>query len=171
MLLFNPSLDEYGTLGCLWLWYTFLHCVHYYTYSFILDYVMGEIKKQGFVEPTPIQAQGFSCALSGRDFIGIAQTGSGKTLSVSSFYHVHHLLSAFCPPTINFIKVLWPLSLIRKIQFEFILKGFLKHLILCCQFVKHYCSEQSSILKCLANPYSLTPLALEHTLMYSNLFE
>eukprot|EP00794_Sanderia_malayensis_P009315 gene9315-10298_t len=45
------------------------------------DYVMGEIKKQGFAEPTPIQAQGFSCSLSGRDFVGIAQTGSGKTLS------------------------------------------------------------------------------------------
>ena len=44
---------------------------------------MGEIRKEGFVEPTPIQAQGFSVALSGRDFVGIARTGSGKTLSVS----------------------------------------------------------------------------------------
>ena len=48
-----------------------------------LDYVMGEIRREGFVEPTPIQAQGFSVALSGRDFVGIARTGSGKTLSVS----------------------------------------------------------------------------------------
>jgi len=45
------------------------------------EYVMGEIRKEGFVEPTPIQAQGFSVALSGRDFVGIARTGSGKTLS------------------------------------------------------------------------------------------
>ncbi|XP_065065490.1 uncharacterized protein LOC135691545 isoform X1 [Rhopilema esculentum] len=45
------------------------------------EYVMGEIRKEGFVEPTAIQAQGFSVALSGRDFVGIARTGSGKTLS------------------------------------------------------------------------------------------
>lgn len=40
--------------------------------------------QQNFKEPTPIQAQGFPLALSGRDMVGIAQTGSGKTLSVSS---------------------------------------------------------------------------------------
>ena len=38
---------------------------------------------QGFHEPTPIQAQGWPMALSGRDFVGIAQTGSGKTIGVS----------------------------------------------------------------------------------------
>ena len=38
-----------------------------------------------FSEPTPIQAQGFSLALSGRDSVGIAQTGSGKTISVSQY--------------------------------------------------------------------------------------
>lgn len=36
-----------------------------------------------FKEPTAIQAQGFSVALSGRDLVGIARTGSGKTISVS----------------------------------------------------------------------------------------
>ena len=35
-----------------------------------------------FTEPTPIQAQGFTVALLGRDLVGIAQTGSGKTISV-----------------------------------------------------------------------------------------
>ena len=50
----------------------------------ILDYVMGEIRREGFVEPTAIQSQGFSVALSGRDLVGIARTGSGKTLSVSN---------------------------------------------------------------------------------------
>lgn len=38
--------------------------------------------QQNFKEPTAIQAQGFPLALSGRDMVGIAQTGSGKTLSV-----------------------------------------------------------------------------------------
>lgn len=42
---------------------------------------MEEIRKQGFAEPTAIQAQGWPIALSGRDLVGIAQTGSGKTLA------------------------------------------------------------------------------------------
>jgi len=42
---------------------------------------MQAIAKSGFVEPTPIQSQGWPMALNGRDLIGIAQTGSGKTLS------------------------------------------------------------------------------------------
>jgi len=37
--------------------------------------------RQGFSEPTSIQAQGWPIALSGRDMVGIASTGSGKTLS------------------------------------------------------------------------------------------
>nr|CAD7418958.1 unnamed protein product [Timema poppensis] len=45
------------------------------------DYVMNEIRRQGFGEPTAIQAQGWPIALSGRDMVGIAQTGSGKTLA------------------------------------------------------------------------------------------
>ncbi|XP_014234831.1 DEAD-box ATP-dependent RNA helicase 20-like isoform X2 [Trichogramma pretiosum] len=45
------------------------------------DYVMNEIRKQGFAEPTAIQSQGWPIALSGRDMVGIAQTGSGKTLA------------------------------------------------------------------------------------------
>lgn len=46
-------------------------------------YVYDVMLKQGFQEPTPIQAQGWPMALSGRDFVGIAQTGSGKTIGVS----------------------------------------------------------------------------------------
>lgn len=46
------------------------------------EYVMDVLMQQNFKEPTPIQAQGFPLALSGRDMVGIAQTGSGKTLSV-----------------------------------------------------------------------------------------
>ncbi|XP_066991400.2 uncharacterized protein [Anabrus simplex] len=45
------------------------------------EYVMNEIRQQGFDEPTAIQAQGWPIALSGRDMVGIAQTGSGKTLA------------------------------------------------------------------------------------------
>ena len=43
--------------------------------------IMSQLAKQGFVTPTPIQAQGWPIALTGRDLLGIAMTGSGKTLA------------------------------------------------------------------------------------------
>jgi len=56
------------------------------------DFVTNEVRRQNFVKPTPIQAQGFSCALSGRDMVGIAQTGSGKTVSfmLPGIVHINH---------------------------------------------------------------------------------
>ncbi|XP_057310897.1 uncharacterized protein LOC130648814 [Hydractinia symbiolongicarpus] len=45
------------------------------------EYLAGVIQRMNFKEPTAIQAQGFSVALSGRDLVGIARTGSGKTIS------------------------------------------------------------------------------------------
>merc|ERR1719245_1709908 len=44
-------------------------------------YILKEIAAAGFSTPTAIQAQGWPMAMSGSDVIGIAQTGSGKTLS------------------------------------------------------------------------------------------
>ncbi|HEV7768974.1 MAG TPA: DEAD/DEAH box helicase [Thermoanaerobaculia bacterium] len=41
--------------------------------------VVATIEKIGFVHPTPIQAAVIPTALTGRDVIGLAQTGSGKT--------------------------------------------------------------------------------------------
>ncbi|KAL1861997.1 ATP-dependent RNA helicase dbp2 [Paecilomyces lecythidis] len=45
------------------------------------QYVLSEVKAQGFDHPTAIQSQGWPMALSGRDVVGIAETGSGKTLT------------------------------------------------------------------------------------------
>lgn len=42
---------------------------------------MTSIRAQGFDAPTPIQCQAWPMALSGRDVVAIAQTGSGKTIS------------------------------------------------------------------------------------------
>uniref|UniRef100_A0A671VH39 RNA helicase n=1 Tax=Sparus aurata TaxID=8175 RepID=A0A671VH39_SPAAU len=42
--------------------------------------ILKGLKKKGIVHPTPIQIQGIPTVLSGRDMIGIAFTGSGKTL-------------------------------------------------------------------------------------------
>ncbi|KAJ1610799.1 putative RNA-dependent helicase p68 [Cryptosporidium canis] len=44
--------------------------------SFLVDALF----RKGFNEPTAIQVQGWPVALSGHDMIGIAETGSGKTL-------------------------------------------------------------------------------------------
>jgi superfamily II DNA/RNA helicase len=52
-------------------------------------------RRQGFEEPTAIQAQGWPIAMSGRDMVGIAQTGSGKTLAVSKVNFARHKLYVF----------------------------------------------------------------------------
>ncbi|KAG6417783.1 hypothetical protein SASPL_119976 [Salvia splendens] len=43
--------------------------------------LMKAIAKQAYEKPTPIQCQALPIVLSGRDIIGIAKTGSGKTAS------------------------------------------------------------------------------------------
>ena len=54
------------------------------------DYVLEGIKAAGFASPTAIQIQGWPIALSGRDMIGIAETGSGKTVAflLPSIVHI-----------------------------------------------------------------------------------
>ncbi|XP_074648921.1 uncharacterized protein LOC141904254 isoform X1 [Tubulanus polymorphus] len=56
------------------------------------DYVMDVIRKQNWLTPTAIQSHGWPLALSGRDVVGIAQTGSGKTLSfiLPAIVHINH---------------------------------------------------------------------------------
>ncbi|KAH8295938.1 hypothetical protein KR018_003588, partial [Drosophila ironensis] len=44
------------------------------------EYVLMEVYRQGYKVPTPIQAQGWPVVLSGSNFVGVAKTGSGKTL-------------------------------------------------------------------------------------------
>ena len=45
----------------------------------INDEIKKAIKKMGYEEATPIQAKAIPTVLEGKDFIGIAQTGTGKT--------------------------------------------------------------------------------------------
>jgi ATP-dependent RNA helicase RhlE len=48
--------------------------------SFNLDArLLAAVKAAGFVAPTPIQEQALPAALNGRDVMGLAQTGTGKT--------------------------------------------------------------------------------------------
>lgn len=41
--------------------------------------ITAGIKSLGYTTPTPIQAQAIPLILQGRDIIGLAQTGTGKT--------------------------------------------------------------------------------------------
>ncbi|KYB26280.1 probable ATP-dependent RNA helicase DDX43 [Tribolium castaneum] len=54
---------------------TFEHAFHKY------PEILEEMKKAGFTRPSPIQSQAWPVLLSGEDLIGIAQTGTGKTLA------------------------------------------------------------------------------------------
>ena len=57
----------------------------------ITEPILKAVKEQGYVDPTPIQEQAIPYALQGRDILGCAQTGTGKT-------------SAFSIPTIQLLK-------------------------------------------------------------------
>ncbi|XP_051536520.1 probable ATP-dependent RNA helicase DDX46 [Myxocyprinus asiaticus] len=52
--------------------------------------VLNALKKHNYEKPTPIQAQAIPAIMSGRDIIGIAKTGSGKTIAflLPMFRHI-----------------------------------------------------------------------------------
>ena len=52
--------------------------------------VQRAVDEEGYVTPTPIQAQTIPAALEGQDILGCAQTGTGKT-------------AAFVLPILDFI--------------------------------------------------------------------
>ncbi|MBM3582363.1 MAG: DEAD/DEAH box helicase, partial [Alphaproteobacteria bacterium] len=43
------------------------------------DLVLNAVRDAGYTTPTPIQAQAIPVVLMGRDVLGCAQTGTGKT--------------------------------------------------------------------------------------------
>uniref|UniRef100_A0A670J530 Probable ATP-dependent RNA helicase DDX46 n=1 Tax=Podarcis muralis TaxID=64176 RepID=A0A670J530_PODMU len=52
--------------------------------------ILNSMKKHGYEKPTPIQAQAIPAIMGGRDLIGIAKTGSGKTIAflLPMFRHI-----------------------------------------------------------------------------------
>ncbi|KAM6907117.1 putative ATP-dependent RNA helicase DDX46 [Xenentodon cancila] len=52
--------------------------------------ILSALKKHNYEKPTPIQAQAIPAIMSGRDLIGIAKTGSGKTIAflLPMFRHI-----------------------------------------------------------------------------------
>ncbi|PKB73238.1 MAG: hypothetical protein BZY75_02950 [SAR202 cluster bacterium Io17-Chloro-G7] len=55
--------------------------------------VLAGVKSAGYIKPTPIQAQAIPGALGGRDVLGLAQTGTGKTAAFA-LPILHRLASA-----------------------------------------------------------------------------
>jgi ATP-dependent RNA helicase DDX43 len=55
--------------------------------------ILNEIKKNGFERPSPIQSQMWPILLKGDDCIGIAQTGTGKTLGKLIFENHYYCVS------------------------------------------------------------------------------
>jgi len=62
------------------------------------EYIMQSVRAQGYTKPTAIQSQGWPCALSGRDVIGLAETGSGKTAAFLLPAIVHINAQPFLEP-------------------------------------------------------------------------
>ena len=46
--------------------------------------ILAALEKQGYQQPSPIQCQAIPAALSGRDLLGCAQTGTGKTCAFAA---------------------------------------------------------------------------------------
>ena len=57
--------------------------------------VMAGVKSAGYTKPTPIQEKAIPVAMAGRDVLGLAQTGTGKTAAFA-LPILHHLLNS--PP-------------------------------------------------------------------------
>ena len=49
----------------------------------IEDSLKNSLQKMNFTKPTPIQGMAIPAALEGKDILGTAQTGTGKTLAFS----------------------------------------------------------------------------------------
>ena len=47
------------------------------------------LKNSNFITPTPIQNQSIPVALNGKDILGTAQTGTGKTLAFTTVSYTH----------------------------------------------------------------------------------
>ena len=56
----------------------------------LCDELLDTVEDEGYTEPTPVQAQTIPAALDGRDVLGVAQTGTGKTAAFT-LPILHHL--------------------------------------------------------------------------------
>ncbi len=59
--------------------------------------LLNTLEKEGYTKPTPIQAQAIPVLLKGRDLLGIAQTGTGKTAAFALPILQHILTNRILP--------------------------------------------------------------------------
>ncbi|NOX93742.1 MAG: DEAD/DEAH box helicase, partial [Alphaproteobacteria bacterium] len=67
--------------------------------------VLRSVKSLGFDEPTPIQRDAIPLVLAGKDVMGLAQTGTGKTAAFG-LPLVHHLLETNGKPPAKTVRSL-----------------------------------------------------------------
>src|ERR1700740_2343054 len=71
----------------------------------LADPISRALAEENYVTPTPIQAQTIPLGLSGRDVVGIAQTGTGKTAAFA-LPILHRLLQNRIKPQPKTCRVL-----------------------------------------------------------------
>ena len=58
----------------------------------IIEPILKALEAEGYTHPTPIQEQSIPILLEGKDLLGCAQTGTGKTaaFSIPIIQHIHN---------------------------------------------------------------------------------
>src|SRR5437762_5970464 len=61
-------------------------------FSALIEPLRRAVASEGYERPTPIQAQAIPHVLAGRDLLGCAQTGTGKTaaFALPILHRLHH---------------------------------------------------------------------------------
>ena len=73
--------------------------------------LLRAVSDSGYAQPTPIQTQAIPPALAGRDIVGCAQTGTGKTAAFS-LPILQHLANTFLgdseyEPAVTDLQCIW----------------------------------------------------------------
>ncbi|MBI3274762.1 MAG: DEAD/DEAH box helicase, partial [Methylocystis sp.] len=71
----------------------------------LAEVLLRALEREGYVSPTPIQARAIPPLLQGRDLLGIAQTGTGKTAAFA-LPILHRLVSARRRPAPHSVRAL-----------------------------------------------------------------
>lgn len=93
----------------------------------LADPILTALDKLGFETPTPIQAQAIPALIEGRDMLGVAQTGTGKTAAFA--LPILHALAAERGPKTPRALILAPTRELA-IQIGEEMRGFAAHLSL-----------------------------------------